>query len=319
MRQCSLAASVEKPLLMIVFAAMCIIPLGACSSPLPLHEGDAVAHVNGIDLHHVVRGKGPVLVVHPGGPGFEWRYIRMPRVEQFATVVYLDPRGSGASSRLARLEDYRMDRMVEDLEALREHLGLERMALFGHSHGGMVAQLYALKHQARLRKLILSATVASTGVDWAAEMRRGALKRSGEKWYPDASAALLSGPASLTEDSLRSHFARQLPFYFHRWEPFRKQTLSLFDSLKMTVEPLRAFRELDAPVFDTRGRLGTLRVPTLITAGRHDFACSPESASGMNRLIQGSRLAVFEKSGHFPHIEEAEAYALTLRAFLMPD
>jgi proline iminopeptidase len=272
-----------------------------------------------VDIHYVIRGHGPVLVVQPGGPGFEWTYLRMPLVEDFATVVYVDPRGAGGSSRPANLEDYRMDRMVEDLEGLRGRLGLGRIALLGHSHGGMVAQLYAIRHQASLRKLILCATVASAGSDWYAEIARNAKARSGEPWYADAAAALASGRAEMTEAEAKSSFRRIVPFYFFRWEPFREATLRMLDGLRINPEPQRAFVELDAPTFDTRQELKKLRVPTLILAGRHDFACTPERAGEMNGLMPNSRLIVFERSGHFLHQEEAAGVALAIRGFLAED
>jgi proline iminopeptidase len=273
--------------------------LAFASCATPLVQGDGVAHLEGVDIHYFVAGSGPALVVQPGGPGMEWKYLRMPEVEKFATVVYVDPRGSGASSRLPRLEDYRIDRMVEDLEGLRRHLALPRFALFGHSHGGMVAQIYASRHEARLRKLILCATVASAGPGWYAEMGRNAKARSGEAWYADAAAALASSRPDAGEEEVRERFRRILPFYFYRWEPFREEALRLIDGLRMTPEPQRAFSELDAPGFDARPLLARLRVPTLILAGRHDFACTPERAAEMNGLMPNSRLIVFERSGHF--------------------
>src|SRR6266850_386530 len=97
-------------------AMILLLSAAGCTRPLP--QGDGVAAVNGIDIHYFVAGAGPVLVVHPGGPGLEWKYLRMPLVEEFATVVYVDPRGAGASSRLPDFEEYRLERMVEDLEGL---------------------------------------------------------------------------------------------------------------------------------------------------------------------------------------------------------
>jgi len=294
-----------------------LLAAGGCAPRLP--AGDGVAHVNGVDLHYFVAGSGPILVVHPGGPGFEWKYIRMPEVETFATVVYLDPRGSGASSRLPALEDYRMDRMVEDLEALREHLGIGRMNLLGHSHGGMVAQLYAIRHQANLRKLILCATTARAGPDWSAEIARNIQARSGEAWYPEAMAAMARRGELGTEEEAHRRFEAMAPFYFYRWEPFREAALERLGRTRISPEPMRAFVGLDAPHFDTREELKRLRVPTLILAGRHDFACTPERAAEMNRLMPNSRLILFEKSGHFLYMEEPEGVALAIRGFLAED
>ncbi|HZE89866.1 MAG TPA: alpha/beta fold hydrolase [Verrucomicrobiae bacterium] len=294
-----------------------LLAIAACAPQIP--GGDAMAHVNGIDLHYHVEGSGPVLIVQPGGPGFEWKYLRLPLVERFATVVYVDPRGSGGSSRPEGAESYRMDRMVDDLDALREHLGLARFTLMGHSHGGMVAQLYAIRHQASLRKLILCATVASAGGDWSAEVGAHAKERSGEAWYPEASAELFGGGRAASDDDARARFKKIAPFYFYKWEPFRDETLRMLDALSINPVPQATFAELDAPSFDTREGLKALRVPTLILAGRHDFACTPERAAEMNGLMPNSRLVVFENSGHFLYQEEAEGFAQAIRGFLSED
>jgi proline iminopeptidase len=307
----------RQPLPVPAVLAAAAICAAACAAPPP--AGDGTARVNGVDLHFFVAGEGPVLVVQPGEPGFEWKILRMPLVEKFATVVYLDPRGSGRSSRPGSLEDYRMSKMVEDLDALRLHLGLGRIALMGHAHGGMVAQLYALAHPESLRKLILSCTVADTGPDWRTDVERLLKLRSAEPGYADAAAALAEQAGARSEDRLRDVFMRELPLYFYRWEPFKDRMRALIADLRISPDPLRAFTELDAPAFDTRRRLGTLRVPTLIAAGRHDVFGSPERAAEMHGLMINSRLAVFEQSGHFPYIEEDEAFALTLHGFLMED
>jgi len=294
-----------------------LLSAAGCTRPLP--QGDGVAAVNGIDIHYFVAGAGPVLVVHPGGPGLEWKYLRMPLVEEFATVVYVDPRGAGASSRPTKLEDYRMERMVEDLEGLRGHLGLKRMALLGHSHGGIVSQLYAIRHQASLKRLILCTTVASGGADWLKEMAANMRARSAEPWYADATAAARESGAGSTPEQAHERFMRMLPFYFYRWEPFKEAASRLLEGTRITPESARAFTELDAPGFDTREELKKLRVPTMILAGRHDFACTPGRAAEMNGLMPNSRLVVFERSGHFPYLEEPQGFALAVRAFLSED
>src|SRR3954470_9826385 len=96
-------------------------------------------------VYHVA-GRGPVCLVHPGGPGIGWEYLRMPALEQHLTMVYLEPVGTGASGRLADPRDYRLDTYAGFVHGVVEHLGLPKVFLLGHSHGGFVAQRYALDH-----------------------------------------------------------------------------------------------------------------------------------------------------------------------------
>src|ERR1700722_13411648 len=98
-------------------------------------------------------GAGPLILAHPGGPGYDWRYLRMPEVEKVATVVYLEPVGTGSSGRPARATDYTLETYAKGVDAVRADLGLERAILLGHSHGGFVVQAYALAHPERVRAL----------------------------------------------------------------------------------------------------------------------------------------------------------------------
>lgn len=282
-----------------------------------LQGGEGVARLNDIEIHHYIAGSGPAVVVHPGGPGFGWRYIRMPRLEAVATVVYFDPRGAGGSTRPPGAEAYRAERMAEDLEGLRDHLDLDRMALLGHSHGGLVAQLYALRHPDRLTKLILACSVPYMGPEWAAAVSRSFGRRSYERWYPAAVAALDALGTEETAEEMRKHLKQVMPLYFHRWDRFGEGMLRRLDLDRVSPEPLRAFAGHEAHRLDLRSRLAGLRVPTLILAGRHDPACPAESAANLHRLIHGSRISIFERSGHFPFIEEEEAFALAVGAFLI--
>lgn len=85
------------------------------------------------------------------------------------TVVYLEPVGTGESGRLADPRDYTLATYTHLLHAVIEHLGLAEVALLGHSHGGFVAQRYALDHPERLASLVLYDTSPMTGEEfWAA-------------------------------------------------------------------------------------------------------------------------------------------------------
>src|SRR2546425_1710411 len=132
-------------------------------------------------------GHGPVLVCHPGGPGFSADYFGDLAAlwEQF-TLIMLNPRGTGASDRPRDPRAYQIDDYVDDVEELRRHLGLERMLLLGHSHGGMVAQAYAAKHPQHVHRLVLASTLPRFGPKQEAAMQRGIDKRSNQPWASDA-------------------------------------------------------------------------------------------------------------------------------------
>src|SRR6267378_4303076 len=136
-------------------------------------------------------GTGPVLVCHPGGPGFSSSYFAdlAGLWEQF-TLVMLNPRGTGGSDRPADSRAYQIEDYVSDVDELRGHLGLEQMLLLGHSHGGVVAEAYAAEHPAQVKRLVLASSLARFGPGQEAAMKSGIERRSGQSWYTDAVAAL---------------------------------------------------------------------------------------------------------------------------------
>src|SRR5579862_6536211 len=104
----------------------------------------------------------PVLFLLHGGPGGD--HLRYKQhsldLQKVAQLVFIDHSGCGRSKK-TRQKDYTLDNNVEDIEALRKHLGLERICILGTSYGGIVAQGYALRYPKRVEKLILVVTAPS--------------------------------------------------------------------------------------------------------------------------------------------------------------
>ena len=120
------------------------------------HPPGAYVEVNGAKLWYESEGSGEPLVLIAGGPG-DAHYFH-PFFSVLADsyrVISFDAFGRGRSDRAKSPDQYSFDRDVADVEELREALGLGRIALLGHSYGGMVAQAYALKYPESVKNLIL--------------------------------------------------------------------------------------------------------------------------------------------------------------------
>jgi proline iminopeptidase len=156
--------------------------------PLPLAE-HLVAR-NGVTLHCVVRGRGPILVVQAPGRGSGSAYLRngLAHLEDHFTLLYYDPRGSGKSSRPASQMQMSSSDMVEDLEQVRQYWGLERINVLRHSSGGAIALGYAERYPDHIHKLILVGSCLP-GFDASTIVRKFLSQRKDDVRYVSACRA----------------------------------------------------------------------------------------------------------------------------------
>jgi pimeloyl-ACP methyl ester carboxylesterase len=261
-------------------------------------------------LHSNRRGNGPLLVCHPGGPGFDGSELHdLGGLDASRTLLLLDPRGTGGT---AEAETYLLDDYVSDVEELRSELGEEQIDLLGFSHGGLIAAAYAISHPLRLRKLVLAVGLAAFTPEMEAEAKRAIESRAGEPWYEGATAALAreeAGEYATYEDSAEMWNA-MAPLYFSRWE---ERYRPLVEVERMNPEPLRQF---NASPFDLRPDLGHIEAETLVITGRDDFICGPAAAQVLAGGIPNSELVIVENAGHMLHLEQPAAFSEAVEAFL---
>ena len=269
--------------------------------------------------YHTVGNDGPVVVCHPGGPGFSSLYFGdLAGLWERFMLVLLNPRGTAGSSRPADPRAYQIEDYVADVEELRVHLGLEKMLLLGHSHGGVVAQLYAARHPEKVEKLVLASTLPRFGAEQEAAMRAGMDRRSGQPWYPDALAALdeeQEGKFS-NDEELAGLVFRELPLYFAHFGAAEAGYLDTLKSETPNADTLRLFNKEIFEKFDLRGELGKIKAPTLVITGDEDFICGPVCANEIASGIKGARKVIVGDSGHMIFIEQPEEFEREVAEFL---
>ena len=299
------------------------VTVGAAGPENVLTPGEHGVMIDGLEQRYHVAGQGPVCLAHSGGPGVSWDYLRMPEVEHHLTLVYLEPIGTGNSGRLADPRGYTLDRYVRHIDGLMTHLGLDKAYLLGHSHGGFVAQRYALQHPERLSGLILYDTSPTTteefSTDMGAQLARAAERHADAPWVADTMSAwqeifAVSADPATSDEQLTQIFRRMAPVYFADYPRIRDQLAPMLDGMCIHGAPNHG--EEPAP-FDVRDQLSSITVPTLVIVGRYDPVCSVRWSMVLHEGIAGSELALFEQSGHFAHIEEPEAFADAIRRWLM--
>jgi proline-specific peptidase len=270
----------------------------------------------GLTLSYERRGNGPLLVCHPGGPGGSAaEFEDFAGLDDTFELVLFSPRGSHGSDPAG---DYALASYVADLEALREHLGIERLNLLGFSHGGIVAIAYAAAFGSRIDWLLLVDTLAVWGDEAEAAMQRAIEARAGEPWFADAQKAIeeeQAGEFSSVQE-LIANLQRQIPLYFHRWEGNEKTGGRLAMDFAR-AEPLHYFNTVEFPTFDLRGELRTIEAPTLVVVGDDDMIAGPVCAEAIRRELPDARLVTIAESGHFVYVEQPEAFRVALTDFLL--
>ncbi|MFJ3307045.1 alpha/beta fold hydrolase [Streptomyces sp. NPDC086549] len=269
---------------------------------------------DGTHLAYHVRGEGEPLVVVPGGPMRASVYLEdLGGLTAHRRLVLLDLRGTGDSAVPTDPATYRCDHMVDDVEALRAHMGLEHMDLLAHSAGGSLAILYAARYPARVRRLVLvHANGSALGLRNTAEDRLAAARlRAREPWFDKAFPAL---EAWLTGES--DFDPACAPFFFGRWDA----TAEAHDAAteEQTNEEAEG-RYFSDGAFDpdaTRAALAGLTAPVLVQAGELDGGPRPELARRAADAFPNAEFEVQPGAGHYPWLDDPERFVRRVVAFL---
>jgi pimeloyl-ACP methyl ester carboxylesterase len=301
-------------------ASVALLTLIACVPLLRasdgLSPGEHFATVNGVRLWYRVAGHGPVLIIQaPGwGPASPLLQRYLAPLERSFTMVYYDPRGSGKSSRPTQESKMSTLDMADDLEGFRSYLGLDKIAVLGHSHGAQIAAIFAAKHPDHVSRLIL----ACGGIpkrdtpDFDAELQGTYDRLSKDPRYADAAKAMREPPPQ-TEEEFGKWFDRTAPFYWHDVSNAKAlASLPDFDTWANTANS-KADNQVS---FDLTADLKKLSAPALIIGGKDDLTISHSELEALKTIIQHSRLVILENTGHFPMIEVPDSFTSVVTDFL---
>jgi pimeloyl-ACP methyl ester carboxylesterase len=274
---------------------------------------------DGRTLAYARKGSGPTLVCHPGGPGFSSSYLAdLGGLNEELELVLVDPRGTGGSDPARDPSAYAIDDYASDLEELRVHLGLERMLLLGHSHGGVAAIAYASKHPERVERLILASTLPRHGPEQEVVMQAAVEARAGEPWYEDAVAALKTELEGTFVDGreLMELVQRMMPLYFARYGEAERAYIEAMTGEELCVDATRLWEKEIFEHFDLRPLLPSLTMPTLVITGELDFITGPSCAAELVEGIPAPERVVLPGVGHMIFVEAPEAFRAAVLSFL---
>lgn len=255
----------------------------------------------------------PVAFLVHGGPGADHTGFKpsLSPLSQKMQLVYFDHRGQGRSARGPQ-ETYTLDNNVEDMEALRQYLGLGRIVVIGGSYGGMVALTYASRYPTCVSHLIAIATVPDHRF---LERAKQLLAERGTADQQAIAQRLWDGNFE-TEDQLREYFRVTRTLYSVTASeddpPSPAWERSILSPAAINVAFGGFLRS-----YDVRDQLPNITAPTLVIGGRQDWICPPEFSEEIARLIPNADLRIFEHSGHSVRADEPEALLDAIAGFIV--
>lgn len=272
---------------------------------------------DGSQLAYTEIGAGPRLVCLPGGPGRASAYLEdLGGLAAERALVRLDTRATGHSEVPADPSSLRFDRLSADVEALRGHLAEEQLDLLGHSAGCLVAQAYAAQHPDRIRSLVL--VTPSDRIQGGARADVAAIRaaRADEPWYAEAAAAQAAlADASPAQQQQLVRATR--PFFYGRWDERTQAHAATADSQSSKRAELGFGAGVEQLDLDgLRAALATLDVPVLVVAGERDALTGVASVEVVAASFRDARTAVLPRAGHFPWVDEPQAFRDVVAAFL---
>jgi proline iminopeptidase len=280
---------------------------------------DGLTTADGRRLTYRRSGSGPMLVCHPGGPGFSSRYLGdLAGLGEELELVLLDPRGTGGSDPALDPRGYAIEDYVSDLEELRVHLGLERMRLLGHSHGGVAAIAYAARHPESVERLILASTLPRHGPEQEAAMQAAIETKAGEPWYADALEAVEAELAGDFADGaeLGELARRMMPFYYARYGERERAHVESMAGEELCADATRLWEKEIFEHYDLRPQLAGLTIPTLVIAGEEDFIAGPACAAELTEGIPEPETVLLPGIGHMIFVEAPEEFRRAILSFL---
>jgi len=257
-------------------------------------------------------GAGTPLVLVNGGPGFDHTYLHVSQawdtLGKKRRVVMYDQRGTGRSIGNHSGQTFTLKDQIDDLEALRVHLGTEQIDLLGHSWGGYLVMAYSAAHPERIAHLFI--------VDSAAPQWKDILFLFKEV-FPDVTErrdafgfAEEMGDQKAIDGELREYF--KMLFYS------TEKRDAFIAALPASVYKRDVNKAVNSDVerFDLNPEIRKFKFPVMVITGRFDMNVAPLVAYKIHQAIAGSKFRVFEHSGHLPFYEESDAFVQAVEEFL---
>jgi proline iminopeptidase len=267
----------------------------------------------GVFLYWKQVGSGPPVVVLHGGPGSDHRHLAgLGTLLKDRSLFFYDQRGCGRSTRSAASQPLNWGDHIEDLEAIREALGQDRMVVVGYSFGGLLLQLYAARHPDRIRGMVLigSPEPEARRIE---QIQKTVNARIGEGTREWLGSLQKLGLLQVASDWITSEITRRVwrDAYIHP-----KHTSKVdFGSIHVCSAANRETLASLGSIAETQS-LSRVAAPVLLLYGDYD-PIPIESGRRLAAVFPEAELVALDETGHMPWIETPSAFRRALDRFLL--
>jgi pimeloyl-ACP methyl ester carboxylesterase len=288
---------------------------------------DGWADLDGVRIHYVEHGSGPLVLMLHGFPQFWWLWrAQIEDLGRDHRVVAPDMRGYNLSSAPAEVEAYRMRHLIGDVRGLIEHLGGGPVDLVGHDWGGIVSWAFAVKHPELLERLVICD--GPPPFTWGRELERTPRQREAVRYMED-----FSKPAPLGEELMRANdFAAMEALAIGRGiergymsESDRDLYREAWSQPGAITGGLNYYRaagmgdqvRVGQPA-EAQAAMRSMRVtvPTLVIWGEEDRFLLPGLTDGIEQWVPDVHVEVLPGAGHWTPQERAEEVTALIRGFI---
>jgi proline iminopeptidase len=265
--------------------------------------------VDGAELFYSSRGTGPVCLV-PSAMGTKPYERQMPRqMSDGRRLVFVDLRGGGQSTGDPTVLTF--DRVAADFEAIRVDLGVDKVAVLGHSILGALAIEYGRRCPASVSHVITVGTPPRGDMAWLWSVATPFFEQDASE---DRKAVLRDNLARLPPGTpFDQSFPAQAPIRFY--DP-RTDMMPLYQDAVLKPELLSHLLGSLTRDWDVTHDAGSLRVPMLLTHGRCDYTVPYTLWDGIEAVLPTATRRVFSRSGHQPFFEEPDEFATVVAEWM---
>src|SRR5438309_3066876 len=277
----------------------------ASSSGLVNLGADGFADSGGVKIHYVTTGTGPLIVLIHGIPGFwyDWRN-QIPALAQHFQVVAIDQRGFNLSDQPQGVQNYALDKLVGDVDALVQHFGQQQATIVGHDSGAWIGWRYAMAHPDKTERLVIvnlphPRCLERELANNPGQQQASAYARQLQQLPLGGRKLVLDGvTAELTPEMYASGFKDEQPKYL---EALRRTSIEAIINFYKANYPRPPYQEQSYP---------PVKCPVLMIHGLDDLWLMPEALNDTWRYLEKDlTLMTVPNAGHWVHLGPVQGLA----------